>query len=488
MMYREPARWSYTFQTFSCISRLKAMLEPPEEGPPETPHPVRVFERSVFSDRYVFAKNLFEAGHLQPLEWAIYQDWHDFLLRHLGPRSALHGFLYLHASPQRCLERLRRRARSEEGFTLRVRGERPSWCWTWTRTSSRTWRCRAGSWHRWRPLSPPFVPRLSRHIPTLWEPGKGQRPPEDPEPRTGDTSRSPQPGCPGPALDLRQILSPGRNFGGLPVLRGPGPCRDPLPIFRDPQLGTLPGLDFPLWLNSDGKSPFLGDAPTPVFCYFVFNFFFPFKLRSNHCGAVSGGALGGRLRALCRSPPAARRVPPSGRCRTKEAAEQQQRQRTRGSSAGPLGGTGDIPSLPPGSPRRRESAQPRAEPPAAPRRGGGEGARRRGRQDGFLLRAGAVRGRRGLRGQRGGSGQVYKHDGPVHAPLPPLLPRAAPRVFPLISRLLPAGRGAADLPVLVGGRRHTRFLSSSSSSSSSAEFRVLQQQLGSLAVRPEPGA
>ncbi|XP_048146175.1 deoxyguanosine kinase, mitochondrial isoform X3 [Corvus hawaiiensis] len=115
MMYQEPARWSYTFQTFSCISRLKAMLEPPDEGPPGTPHPVRVFERSVFSDRYVFAKNLFEAGHLQPLEWAIYQDWHDFLLRHLGAHAALHGFLYLQARPQTCLERLRRRARSEEG-------------------------------------------------------------------------------------------------------------------------------------------------------------------------------------------------------------------------------------------------------------------------------------------------------------------------------------------------------------------------------------
>ncbi|NWV50502.1 DGUOK protein, partial [Daphoenositta chrysoptera] len=65
--------------------------------------------------RYVFAKNLFEAGHLQPLEWAIYQDWHDFLLRHLAPRATLHGFLYLQARPQTCLERLRRRARSEEG-------------------------------------------------------------------------------------------------------------------------------------------------------------------------------------------------------------------------------------------------------------------------------------------------------------------------------------------------------------------------------------
>ncbi|NXS70601.1 DGUOK protein, partial [Pandion haliaetus] len=52
MMYQEPARWSYTFQTFSCLSRLKAMLEPPPERFPGTPHPVRIFERSVYSDRY----------------------------------------------------------------------------------------------------------------------------------------------------------------------------------------------------------------------------------------------------------------------------------------------------------------------------------------------------------------------------------------------------------------------------------------------------
>ncbi|NXN86657.1 DGUOK protein, partial [Bombycilla garrulus] len=82
--------------------------------------------------RYVFAKNLFEAGHLQPLEWAIYQDWHDFLLRHLGPRAALHGFIYLRARPQTCLQRLRRRARSEErglqlGYLQQLHGQHEHW-------------------------------------------------------------------------------------------------------------------------------------------------------------------------------------------------------------------------------------------------------------------------------------------------------------------------------------------------------------------------
>lgn len=43
-LYRDPARWAFTFQTFSCLGRLQAQLERPEG-------PVRVSERSVYSDR-----------------------------------------------------------------------------------------------------------------------------------------------------------------------------------------------------------------------------------------------------------------------------------------------------------------------------------------------------------------------------------------------------------------------------------------------------
>ncbi|XP_059910789.1 deoxycytidine kinase 2-like [Gadus macrocephalus] len=116
MMYEDPQRWSYTFQTYSCMSRMKTQLQPPP------PHllsskgtPVQVFERSVYSDRYIFALNSFELGCINPAEWAVYQDWHTFLVEQFGPQLELEGIIYLKASPQKCMERLGRRGRPEEG-------------------------------------------------------------------------------------------------------------------------------------------------------------------------------------------------------------------------------------------------------------------------------------------------------------------------------------------------------------------------------------
>ncbi|NXA43848.1 DGUOK protein, partial [Eudromia elegans] len=51
LLYQEPSRWAYTFQTYSCMSRLKVQLEPLAERLLRSPEPVQVFERSVYSDR-----------------------------------------------------------------------------------------------------------------------------------------------------------------------------------------------------------------------------------------------------------------------------------------------------------------------------------------------------------------------------------------------------------------------------------------------------
>lgn len=115
MMYEDPQRWSYTFQTFSCMTRLRTQLQPPparllsSEG-----MPVQVYERSVYSDRYIFALNMFELGCINSTEWAVYQDWHSLLVEQFGHQVELEGIIYLRAPPKKCLERLERRGRAEE--------------------------------------------------------------------------------------------------------------------------------------------------------------------------------------------------------------------------------------------------------------------------------------------------------------------------------------------------------------------------------------
>ncbi|XP_051896882.1 deoxycytidine kinase 2-like [Pristis pectinata] len=114
MLYQDPHRWSYTFQSHSCMSRIKTHLAPLLPRLLKAAEPVQIFERSVYSDRYVFASSLYELGCLNATEWAIYQDWHTFLLNQFGIRIALEGIIYLQASPEKCLERLQQRGRNEE--------------------------------------------------------------------------------------------------------------------------------------------------------------------------------------------------------------------------------------------------------------------------------------------------------------------------------------------------------------------------------------
>ncbi|KAG9490523.1 hypothetical protein GDO78_006062 [Eleutherodactylus coqui] len=113
-LYADPSRWSYTFQTLSCMSRFKAQIEAPPERLLQLADPVQIYERSVYSDRFVFAKALSELGHLNEMEWSLYQDWHSFLIEEFGKRAALDGIIYLRATPGRCFERLQKRARKEE--------------------------------------------------------------------------------------------------------------------------------------------------------------------------------------------------------------------------------------------------------------------------------------------------------------------------------------------------------------------------------------
>ncbi|HJM68606.1 MAG TPA: deoxynucleoside kinase [Candidatus Babeliales bacterium] len=108
LFYKDTPRWAYTFQTYAFVTRV---LEQEQRALKAT-SPIQVLERSVFSDRFCFAKNCYEMGLMSSLEWQLYQDWFKWLVE--GYTIKPSGFIYLQTDPEVCHQRLVKRNRHEE--------------------------------------------------------------------------------------------------------------------------------------------------------------------------------------------------------------------------------------------------------------------------------------------------------------------------------------------------------------------------------------
>ena len=108
LFYKDTPRWAYTFQSYAFITRIMAQ----QEVATQFPTSIQVLERSVYSDRYCFAKNAYENGNMTALEWKLYQEWFSWLVDSYVPRPA--GFIYLKTRPEVCFKRLIKRSRHEE--------------------------------------------------------------------------------------------------------------------------------------------------------------------------------------------------------------------------------------------------------------------------------------------------------------------------------------------------------------------------------------
>jgi deoxycitidine kinase len=106
--YADTKRWAYSFQTYAFVTRVVQQ----EKYAREAQSAVQVYERSVYSDRYCFAKNCYQMGTMTALEWKLYQEWFTWLVDSYTIKP--HGFIYLQTDPKICHQRLTKRNRSEE--------------------------------------------------------------------------------------------------------------------------------------------------------------------------------------------------------------------------------------------------------------------------------------------------------------------------------------------------------------------------------------
>ncbi len=114
LFYKDTARWSYTFQNVALLTRLMHTNELLSSWTADKPA-VIITERSVLTDRYVFAEMLHRQGKIDDLEWAIYNKWFDYYAKDLPVK----GIIHLATSASTSKERIGIRGRTgEEGIPL----------------------------------------------------------------------------------------------------------------------------------------------------------------------------------------------------------------------------------------------------------------------------------------------------------------------------------------------------------------------------------
>ena len=109
-LYKNTKKYSFRFQMMAYISRLSLLKNMIEENKYE----IIFTERSVFTDKEVFAKKLYDDGFIEKDEYTIYNMWFQEFLKEIR----LHSVIYVNVDPEICLQRIEKRNRKGENIQL----------------------------------------------------------------------------------------------------------------------------------------------------------------------------------------------------------------------------------------------------------------------------------------------------------------------------------------------------------------------------------
>ena len=104
--YADQERYSFSFQMMAYISRL-ALLK---SAIKQNPGAIIVTERSLYTDKFVFAKMLYDTGKIEDVNYQIYSKWFDTF----ADECPIHQVIYVNTNPEICHNRITKRSRTGE--------------------------------------------------------------------------------------------------------------------------------------------------------------------------------------------------------------------------------------------------------------------------------------------------------------------------------------------------------------------------------------
>ena len=107
--YNNQDKYSFSFQMMAYISRLALLKDALKEN-----YKVIITERSVETDKYVFAQMLYDDKKIEKINYEIYVKWFDTFLEDIPDID----YIYIRSDPKKALERVLKRNREGESIPL----------------------------------------------------------------------------------------------------------------------------------------------------------------------------------------------------------------------------------------------------------------------------------------------------------------------------------------------------------------------------------
>ena len=118
--YANQEKYSFSFQMMAYVSRIKVLRDTLNDKKEkdkkdktddvDKKHYIIITERSLYTDKMVFAKMLYDSGKIEDVNYQIYLNWFDTF----SSEFPVHKVIYVKADPEKCYERIAKRSREGE--------------------------------------------------------------------------------------------------------------------------------------------------------------------------------------------------------------------------------------------------------------------------------------------------------------------------------------------------------------------------------------